>query len=78
MKGDRHVSLWEVKIPIKGWISIEQDGIGLDDVTFHLDKDGFLAKTFVEGSQDEMEYEAIKRVNRALDKIAFETCASII
>jgi len=77
MSGDRHVSLWEVKIPIKGWISLQQDGIGLDDVTFHLDKDGFLAKTFVEGSQDEMEYEAIKRVNGALDKIAFETGASI-
>jgi len=77
MSGDRHVSLWEVKIPIKGWISIEQDGIGLDDVTFHLDKDGFLAKTFVESSQDEMEYEAIKRVNMALDKIAFKINASI-
>jgi hypothetical protein len=77
MKGDQNESLWEVKIPIKGRISIEQDGKGLDDITFHLDKDGISARTVVEGSQDEMEYKAIERVNMALDKIAFETGASI-
>ncbi len=59
-------------------ISIEHDGIGWGDVTFHLEKDGFSAKTDVdvEGSIDDIEFVAIKRVNKVLDKIAFETGAS--
>lgn len=72
------VSLWEVNLPINGLISIEQDKMGMGDVTFHPCKDGFLAKTVVNGSRDDMiRNEAIKRVNKALDKIAFETDASI-
>ncbi len=78
MEGNQSVSLWEVKIPINGSISIEQDEMGMGDVTLHPCKDGFLAKTVVNGSRDDMiRNEAMKRVNRALDKIAFETDASI-
>ena len=78
MEGNRSVSLWEVKLPINGLISIEQDEMGVGDVTFHPCKDGFLAKTVVNGSRDDMaRNEAIKRVNKALDKIAFEIDAPI-
>jgi len=82
-RDDRSKISYQVEIPIKGLISIEHDGIGWGDVTFHLEKDGFSAKTDVdvEGSIDDIEFEAmelvaIKRVNRVLDKIAFETGAS--
>ncbi len=78
MEGNQSVSLWEVKLPINGLISIEQDEIGMGDVTFHPCKDGFLAKTVVNGSRDDMiRNEAIKRVNKTLDKIAFEIDAPI-
>ena len=77
MSGDRSVSLWEVKIPIKGLISPQQDGLKMDNVEFHLYKDGCLAKTVLKGSPDDIRDEAIERVNRALDKIAFELDASI-
>ena len=83
-RDDRSKISYQVEIPIKGLISIEHDEIGWGDVTFHPDKDGFSAKTDVdvEGSIDDIEFEAmefvaIKRVNKVLDKIAFETCASI-
>jgi hypothetical protein len=83
-RADRSKISYQVEIPIKGWISIEHDGIGMGNVTFHLDNDVFSAKTDVdvEGSIDDIEFEAmifeaIKRVNKVLDKIAFETGASI-
>ncbi|MEA1958013.1 MAG: hypothetical protein U9N01_06630 [Euryarchaeota archaeon] len=77
MGGDRSVSSWEVKSPIKGSISLQRDGLLLDKVGFHLDKDGFLAKTIVKGSPDDIIDKAIECVNRALDKIALELDASI-
>lgn len=78
-RDDRSKISYQVEIPIKGLISIEHDEIGWGDVTFHPDKDGFSAKTDVdvEGSMDGIEFVAIKRVNKVLDKIAFETGASI-
>jgi len=76
MGGDRSVSLWEVKIPIKGSISFAKDGLEIDNVKFHLEKEGVLAKIVVESTPEDMENEAIKYVNRVLDKIAFETGAS--
>jgi hypothetical protein len=78
MEEDQNVSLWEVKLPINGLISIEQDEIRMGDVTLRSCKDGFLAKTVVTVSREDMiRNEATKRVNKALDKIAFETDASI-
>lgn len=77
MSGDLSVSLWEVKIHIKGSISFAKDGLEIDNVKFHLDKDGVLAKIVVESTPEDMGNEAIKYVNRILDKIAFETGASI-
>ncbi|MDD2666288.1 MAG: hypothetical protein PHD13_02485 [Methanocellales archaeon] len=77
MKRDMSVSLWEVKIPIKGLISIQHDGAVVDKVEFHLAEDDLVAKTVVEGSFGNVIAKAIKRVNRALDKIALEGGASI-
>lgn len=80
-RDDRSKVSYQVEIPIKGLVRIKHDGIRMGDVTFHLDKDVLSAKTDVdvEGSIDfgTMQLAAIKRVNRVLDKIAFETGASI-
>lgn len=83
-RDDRSKISYQVEIPIKGLVHIPHDGIRMGDVTLHLDKDMLSAKTDVdvEGSIDDIDFEtmqlaAIKRVNRVLDKIAFETCASI-
>ncbi|MGB3479988.1 MAG: hypothetical protein WBB67_12630 [bacterium] len=66
-----------MKIPIKGSISFAKDGLEIDNIKFHLEKEGVLAKIVVESTPEDMENEAIKYVNRVLDKIAFETGASI-
>lgn len=78
-RDDRSKISYQVEIPIKGWIFIEHDGMEVSNVTFHLDNGVFSAKTDVdvEGSVDGIEFEAIKRVNEVLDKVAFETSTSI-
>ena len=42
MGGDRSVSLWGVKIPIKGSISFAKERLEIDNVKFHLEKEGVL------------------------------------
>lgn len=76
MKGDQSVSSWEVKIPIKGSISLQRE-LSIDMVEFYIDKGEVLAKTVVDGSPDDVINEAIKRVNRALDEITFKMDAPI-
>ncbi len=78
-RDDRSKISYQVEIPINGWIFIEHDGKEVGNVTFHLDNGVFSAKTNVdvEGSVDGIEFIAIKRVNEVLDKVAFETGASI-
>lgn len=79
MVTDQIVRDWEVVIPIKGNISFEQDELNIDDlVLYHKNKREVVAKiTVSDRSQNDARIEAIKRVNRVLDKIAFEKNAPI-
>jgi len=79
MDRDQIVSDWEVAIPTKGNISFEQDELKIDDLVLYHENNGkVVAKIIVKDrSENDMQIEAIKHVNRALDKIAFKTGASI-
>ncbi|MGB2727212.1 MAG: hypothetical protein WBD09_01880 [Halobacteriota archaeon] len=79
MGRDQIVSNWEVAIPIKGNISFEQDKLKIDDLVFYHENNGkvFAKTTVKDRSENDASIEAIKRVNRVLDEIAFEQNASI-
>ncbi len=79
MDRDQIVSDWEVAIPIKGNISFEQDELKIDDLVLYHENNGkVVAKiTVKDKSENDARIEAIKRVNRVLDKIAFEQNAPI-
>jgi hypothetical protein len=79
MERDQIVGDWGVAIPIKGNISFEQDELKIDDLLLYHENNGkVFAKTTVKNrSENDARIEAIKRVNRALDKIAFVLGASI-
>ena len=79
MGRDQIVSDWEVAIHIKGNISFEQDKLKIDDLVFYHENNGkvFAKTTVKDRSENDASIEAIKRVNRVLDEIAFEQNASI-
>ena len=79
MGRDQIVSDWEVAIHIKGNISFEQDKLKIDDLVLYHENNGkVVAKiTVKDRSENDARIEAIKRVNRVLDKIAFEQNAPI-
>lgn len=79
MGRDQIVSDWAVAIHIKGNISFEQDKLKIDDLVLYHENNGkVVAKiTVKDRSENDARIEAIKRVNRVLDKIAFEQNAPI-
>jgi len=79
MERDQIVCDWGVAIPIKGNISFEQDELKIDDLLLYHENNGkvFAKTTVKDRSENDARIEAIKRVNRALDKIAFVLGASI-
>jgi hypothetical protein len=76
---DQIVCDWEVAIPIKGNISFEQDELKIDDLVLYRENNGkVVAKiTVKDRSENDARIEAIKRVNRVLDKIALVSSVSI-